>query len=470
VVLIDVRRPVHPGLLFFGLLVGNLRRPRYLRITPDLTIDVAIGSITGSGFLYGDSVQVNGLESGVVLGVVGDKICVRTTQSIGLYKRSVLQLDGRKNWVPKQFRSRADVPMVVDANPSLCRAFGFGPDDVVQHRFLGRGSVAGFANGTIWFQFESIGNRICRSKETSLAAIHSIITIVSTSRNVKKVVCSDNVEYPIEPFEPFNVMCEASYGEAIGALGAFYCVSDFFDKKYKLVAKKICRPTKDYGDFRQFDVVKTDRGVGAIVDCHSTSVFVLADASLLRNESPFMIESEISLIFRVVGRGKRKIGADEFEVGACSFSDSYAMPGDLFATRGGFVRIVGLKDGVVMCSDSLDLGETPEVVSFDDRREGAILVSRRVLPATRVCRLKQSGSIEVSLFVDSFAGLHFLPGDEILIDGEHYIVFGNKGGYLWIEKLGMRGVCYFNPAPYVNVPQKAELFMRPTSHYEVFLG
>jgi hypothetical protein len=286
---------------------------------------------------------------------------------------------------------------------------------------------------------------------------------------VKKVVCSDNVEYPIEPFDPFNVRCEASYGEAIGELGAFYCVSDFFDKKYKLLAKKVCRPTKDYGDFRQFDVVKTDRGVGTIVDCNSATVFVLSDACLLRNESPFVIQSEISLIFRVVGRGKRKVGADEFEVGACSFRDNDAMPGDLFATKSGFVRIVGLKDGVVMCSDPLDLGATSEVASFDEKREGAILVSRRVLPATRVCKLKHGGSIEVSIFVGSFAGLHFLPGDEILVDGEHYVVFGNKGGYLWIQKLGMTGVCYFNPAPYLSLPQKAELFMRPTSHYEVFL-
>jgi hypothetical protein len=72
--------------------------------------------------------------------------------------------------------------------------------------------------------------------------------------------------------------------------------------------------------------------------------------------------------------------------------------------------------------------------------------------------------------VGSFAGLQFLPGDEILVDGEHYIVYGNKGGYLWIERLGSSGVCFFNPSPALNQTQKAELFMRPTSHYEVFLN
>jgi hypothetical protein len=44
-------------------------------------------------------------------------------------------------------------------------------------------------------------------------------------------VCSDNVEYPIQPLEPFNVRSDASFGEAIGELGAFYCVAHYFDKK-----------------------------------------------------------------------------------------------------------------------------------------------------------------------------------------------------------------------------------------------
>jgi alpha-tubulin suppressor-like RCC1 family protein len=283
VVLVDIRRPVHPGLLFFGLLVGKLRTPRFLRITPDLTIDVALGSITGSGFLAGDEVSING-EGGTVVGVVGDRICVKTPQGIGLYKRGLLQFEGRKNCQLKQFTTRSGVSLTLDANPIFCRAFGFGPDDVIAHKFLGKGLVAGFANGTIWFQFDSLNGRICRCKELSLAAIHSIISIVSTARPIRKIVCSDNVEYPIEPFDPFNVRSESSYGEAIGELGVFYCVADFFDKKYRLVEKKFCRKTEDYGEFRQFDFVYTANCIGSIVDCSGRTVFVLTDASLLMNE------------------------------------------------------------------------------------------------------------------------------------------------------------------------------------------
>jgi hypothetical protein len=145
------------------------------------------------------------------------------------------------------------------------------------------------------------------------------------------------------------------------------------------------------------------------------------------------------------------------------------MPGDLFATPGGYVRIVGLKGGKVMSSRSLDWNTHEVLEEFDKARSRAVLVSRRVLPSTRVCKLLRGGCIEVSVFVRSFAGLMFLPGDEILIDGEHYIVFGNKGGYLWIQKLGTEGVSFFNPTTALNSPRKAELFRRPTEHWDVFL-
>jgi hypothetical protein len=462
VALVDIRRPVHPGLLFFGLLVGNLRSPRLLRITPELTIDVALGSVTGAGFLTGDRVIAAG-EHGRVVGVMGDRICVKTDGGVGLFKRAAITFESRDGGVPRSFTTRSGVQLIVDASPRLCRAFGFAPDDTVSHRMLGKGAVAGFANGTIWFVFDALERRICRCKETSLAAIHSIITIIATSRTIRKIVCSDNVEYPIEPCEPFNVKSDASFGEAIGELGAYFCVADYFDKKFRLVERRLCHRIEDFHEFRRFDYVIAPGVAGTIVDCSPRCVLVLSDERLLRSEPPVCVEDGLELLFRVVGRGRRR----EFEVGACVFGGGDAMPGDLWAVRDGYVRIVGLREGKVVCSRKLAFGDDAVVEEFERVRSGAILISRRVLPSTRICKLCTGGSIEVSVYAPSFAGLGFLPGDEITLGGKRYVVFGSKGGYLWIRQIGGQGVAFWNPR-ITGGQERAELVSRPAADWTVF--
>jgi hypothetical protein len=439
-----------------------------MRITPDLTIDVALGSITGAGFLTGDRVIAGG-DRGRVVGVVGDRICVKTAKGANLFKRSTLVFESRDRCIPPAFQTRSDDQLVAEASPRFCRAFGFRQDDVVAHRLLGNGAVAGFANGIIWFVFDCLNRRICTCKETSLAAIHSIVTIVSTPLTIKRVVSSENVEYPIQPLEPFNVRSKASFGEAIGELGAFYCVEHYFDKKCRLVEKKFCQRTDDYREFRQFDCVLEDGQAGTIVDCSARNVFVLGNSSLLNNERHVGVERGLSLIFGVVGRGRRRIAGEEFDVGACSFGGGDAMPGDLWAVADGDVRIVGLKEGRVMCSRSLDLRADAPVEKFDGVRKGAVLVNRRVSPSTRVCRFRTGGPIEVSVYVASFVGLRFLPGDEIAVEGERDDVCGKMGGYLWVQKVGGEGVSFFSPAGYSGAHAKAELVGRPGADWRVFL-
>jgi hypothetical protein len=412
----------------------------------------------------GDRVTAGG-EQGRVVGVVGDRICVKTATGVNLFKRAALTFEARDGGVPRAFTTRSGSQLIVDASPRFCRAFGFGPDDVVAHRLLGKGGVAGFANGTIWFVFDVLGRRICRCKETSLPAIHSIVSITTTTRAIKKVVCSDNVEYPIEPCEPFNVRSDLSFGEAIGELGAFFCVADYFDKKCRLVEKRLCQRIEDFQEFRRFDCVLARGEVGTIVDCGPRGVFLLPDDRLLRGERPVFADAALELIFRVVGRGKRRIRGEEFDVGACSFGGADAMPGDLWAVADGFVRVVGLRDGRVACSRRLEFGEEAEIEDFEAVRTGAVLVSRRVLPATRVCRLREGGGVEVSIHVASVAGMGFLPGDEIAIGGERYAVFGAKGGYLWVQKHGERGLAFFMPRGTL----KAELVRRPAADWRIFL-
>ncbi|OHS94063.1 hypothetical protein TRFO_39748 [Tritrichomonas foetus] len=488
VVLVDIRRPVHPGLLFFGLLVGTMRRPRYVRLTPDLTIDVALGSITGSGFLAGDIVSSKN-ERGVVVGVSGDKICVKTVEGLFLLKRPSLTFEGRKGCVPREYVTRAGVKMVVDANPTLCNAFGFGPNDEIIHPTLGKGGVAGYANGTIWFHFESLNNHICRCKDTTLGSIHSIIKITKTPRNIEYLKCNDDIEYPIIITEKKNVHCNDTFGEVVGELGVFYCVKDLFDSDYKLIEKKNCFMTQVFGDYRQFDIVKTEEGiVGTIMDCNERSISVLTQQALLESKPTVVISKIEKLLCRVVGEGTTSIfDGRVLNVGACSFVRSGPIPGDIFATKKGFVRIIGSENGQILCTPTLSLEtfyhnqDTSDITGNKERCEnekdlklvekfdesGSVLLIRYLLPSLKVCPLASGGSVELSIFFANFAGLSFLPGDEIEIGGQNFIIFGCKGGYLWMKGVGEKGLRFYNPRQITS--EMAKLVARPTSHFDIFL-
>lgn len=477
VVLVDIKRPVHPGLLFFGLLVGTMRRPRYIRLSPELTIDVALGSITSSGFLPGDIVSSKN-ERGIVIGVSSDKICVKTQDGLSLVKRPSLTFETRKNCVPREFTTRAGVKMIVDANPQLCEPFGFGLNDEISHPFLGKGSVAGYANGTIWFQFESINNRICRCKDTTLGSIHSIIKIVSTERPIERYVCNDGIEYPIIPIDHINVRVDDSYGEAIGELGVFYCVRDFFDGNYKLIEKNNCLKTQEFGNYRQFDIISSDDGSGTIVNCNQNSVSIITQDNLLNGKPPIIVSQISKLQCRVIGEGTSLINNQMLNVGACSFSKKGPIPGDIFVTKNGFVRIVGSKiesiensKKKIFCSKNLnwDSNDNSELIPFnDDDNDNCSLVIRYLLPYTKICKLESGGNIALSVFIGSFSCLGFIPGDEIEIRGSNYIVFGEKGGYLWVKEIGSNGLRFYNPNQADDI-NKAKLISRPTKNYHELL-
>lgn len=469
VALVDIRRPVHPGLLFFGLLVGSMRKPKYIKISPDLTVDIALGSITGTGFLPGDTVDIGLGKQGIVVGVVGDKICIKTQDGLISMKRPLIKFISRKNCIPRTYKTRAGISMTVDCNEDLCRCFGFSAGDTIYHRTLGSGTVVGFSNGTIWFHFESLNGAICRSKDTTLDAIHALITITETKRNIQKIKCSDGIEYPIEPLNCFNVRTKDSFGEVVGEIGAFYCVRDYFGGNYKLFLKKSCHVTKCFEEFRQFDHVLTGECEGTLIDCAEKAAFVLSEENLITNNPPQLYNTNMTLIIRVVGSGTTKINGDDIDVSACIFDRSSAMPGDVFATSKGFVRIIGKnKEGTIMCTHQLDIKKNDfSLEEFESDK--AVLVRRTVLKADRVCKMNTGGSIQMSIYVPSFAGLYFLPGDELLIDDKNYVVFGCVDQYLLIQSLEEQGVQYYDPSKGRKFPIKAELVARPTTHFDIFL-
>ena len=161
-------------------------------------------------------------------------------------------------------------------------------------------------------------------------------------------------------------------------------------------------------------------------------------------------------------------------VGACSFNRNGPITGDIFVTKNGFVRIVGGQfdeNKKIFCSKNLSLDDVNNIHLdiFDENQDVKFcsLIIRYLLPYTKICRLESGGSIDLSVFIGSFTGLEFIPGDEIELDGLNYIVFGCKGGYLWIKELGKKGLRFYNPRQ-INV--KAKLVSRPTKNYHEFFS
>ncbi|KAH0787190.1 hypothetical protein GPJ56_008904 [Histomonas meleagridis] len=468
VVLLNVRRPIHPGLLYFGMLIGNIRKPKLIKITSSLIIDVAIGSISSMGFLPGD-VVFNGNDVGVVVGIKGDKICLRINENLALYKKNSLTFMSRNNCVKKEEMANSGTKMILDANPKICLAFGIHPDDVVFHSKLLRGTVGGYANGTVWFKFDSLNGRICRCKGNSLQEIHSAIKIIESKRTINYVKCDDEVEYPIEPLDHFNICTDQIFGIVIGQIGNMYCVSDLFSGNYSLIPKKKTHKIQEFNLFKQFDVVQTPNGCGAIIACNDQNVLMLTDENLLNNHPP-TIEHDLKLIYRAFGDGYVEYNGQQIFVGISRFDPSGPIPGDIYSTKIGFVRILGSLNEKIMCCTNLEISNFDvELIEFESlTSECFVRVSRRMLQCKQKYSLATGGSVEVSIDIGSFARMKFCACDEFELCGVKYIVFGCKDEYLWVLKENCKGLMFIEGECDAFPMCEAKLVSRPTKHYEKF--
>ena len=469
IILVEGRKTIHPGLHYFEPLVNNILKPKFVKITPELTIDVSLSSITGHGFITGDEVIISSKkEKGNILGILGNKICVKFGDTIDLFNKSDLMFSNRKDCVPMLMLSNSGLKIIVDSNQKLLLAFGFDKDDIIFNSTLGKGKIAGYLNGTIWFQFESLSDKICRFKDTSLKGIHSAIRIVETKRNIKYIKCSDSVEYPIISVDnEFEIYSINNYGSVIGEISSFYCIYDIFNKNYQLLPKRDCHVIQKYKNFNQFDVIETSKGeCGTIIGCNSDNVLLITDENLLSNEQEVLFDNSPKLIYRLIGSGTI---LNHIQVGS-SYFEKY-FPGDIIATKQGFIRVVGILNNKILCcknlniTSSLNEDELYELSAFDN----CVLVSRRILPFKQRYKLFKGGSIELSINIDSFRGMKYFPGDEFTLFNENYIVFGCKDGYLWVQKGETPGLLFINPQP--DFPMnESYLISRPTKHFYYFLN
>lgn len=463
VAFVGMKRPVHPGLLFFGLLVGSIRKPKNVSISPSLIADISLRSVSSYGLLTGDTVAISGNQNGTVVGVVGDKICVRVGSELQIFKKNMLKFLSRGNdeLIPQTTISGKHI--LVDTNPQLCAAFGLKPGDKVKCEQHGEGKVVGFANGTIWFSFGK--GYISRVKENGISGIFKTITLLSSSRQFKNIKCEGGVIYPIEKTHQEDVETPVGYGEVIGTIGNYLCVRDYSTATTQLFEKSKCSTIRSNKQFTQHDVVKTPEGRSFVTNTFTNAILTISEQSLLENCQAQLHTGPTELIARAVGRGTRRYvdprGVTHLlDVSVTSIQEfkSKVYPGDIYATRGGFVEALGLEQGRVVVAD-----EAGYVTDFTS----GTLVSRSASPCKKTFDIKGNGRIELSVYTWNFRGLRFLPGDEISVHGESYIVLGARDNYLWIRSVENSDLIKcVQPAMLGNT---SKLVSRPTKRSELFL-
>ncbi|EAY21463.1 hypothetical protein TVAG_199020 [Trichomonas vaginalis G3] len=456
---VNMPAPVHPGLLFFGLLVGSVRSPHCVKLSREITADVSPRSVSMYGFLIGDTVTIDDQSTGIVLGVVGDKICCSVDGELKTFKKRIIKFQKRSTDPLKTVKTSSGMEILIDTKEELCLSFGLLPGDVVSHPVLGRGVVEGFSRGTIWFTFDSHQGCV-RAKSLGLAGIFSSLKLIESRRKFVNVECSDGITYPAEITRTYTVLTpDSSVGTVIGTIGIYLCVEDCETKKKSLFLKSKCVETLRNESFEQNDVVLTEKGISFIVNVFKGKVQVHPLTNILKNLPSILIENDkVSLIARVIGQGEMTVDGHKIDISVESSRklNSIAIPGDIFATEDdGFVTILGVENNKIVFRN-----QKGDIREF----KNGSLVSRNVSKCKRVFTIPRTGAIELSIYTRDFRGLIFVPGDEFTFDSKNFVALGTRDGYLWANEVGTGVMKCFQP----QVLQKAELFAKPTKNIDIF--
>lgn len=458
---VNIPAPVHPGLLFFGLLVGSVRSPHFVKLSTDITADVSSRSVSMYGFLIGDTVTIDNETTGTVLGVVGDKICCIVDGELKTFKKRIIQFKKRANDPLKSVTTASGMNILIDTKEELCLSFGLLPGDVVSHQTLGKGVVEGFSRGTIWFTFDSIQGCV-RARTLGIAGIFSALKLSESRRKFENVLCDDGIVYPIEVTRSYTVMTpNSSVGTVIGTIGIYLCVEDCETKKKSLFLQSKCIETLHNDCFEQNDVVLSKDGISFIVNVFKDIVLVHPLSKVLTNQPSVLYKNEeVSLIARVIGQAFMTVGNHKIDVSveAARNINAGAIPGDLFATKSGFVTILGVENGKIVYRD-----QNEEIKEF----QGGSLVSRHVSKCTRIFTIPRAGAIELSIFTRDFRGMMFVPADEFEFDGKVFVALGTRDGYLWANEVASGVMKCFQPSV---LKAKAKLLCQPTKNIDIFIN
>lgn len=480
--LVNTRRPIHPGLRYFGLLVGKIRKPKIINFN-NYELDIDIGSISSYGFLTEDIVETPSGES-VVVGVDNDKVCVKNNNIYKFYKASQLKFLRRDSHQLKECK-KVSGTMIVDIDPEYCAVFGFFVNEKIIINVTSKeGVIAGVGNGSIWFYVDN--GLVKRVRDSTIEGIYKAISLSirtdnvetaeykrklclpdgftgvvgysSINRKVVKIECTNKVTYTATPAETVdNVKYKEAYCKILATINMFYIVYDYLTKVISIVEKGECSKIIQNSSFTQFDLVQlADGDYGTIKDVFPNHVLVCTHSGIAQKLPAILFHNQsVKLVARLAGSAKIKCNEYDVDVGITDFNEHTFLPGDFIARNNEIARVIGLHDNKILI-----LNKEGKINPITD---GWILISRSVLDAKRTIQLGDDGCIDISISIPNFKGLQCLPGDEIEIKNIKYVVLGEKDRYIWIRNVDDLSIKSFRHSSLI----KSTLISRPTSRIDL---
>jgi hypothetical protein len=252
--------------------------------------------------------------------------------------------------------------------------------------------------------------------------------------------------YPIEEIQSF---CADGLVEVTGRFGQFY-YGKVFSGDPTFFRKREMQRLECSRGLWEGDRVRHGGEFGSIVFADEGLLLFLSDDCMIEGLGPVAVEATyVEVVATIAGRGN----FEGIDISVKSGNQSQ-VPGDVFATSEGAVRLIAFRDGKALC---VDRNGTVEDLSGDSRLEQRWLCAGE----GKVWVRSRDGRVKVSVMMRDFGVLGFGPADEVLLNGERGIVAGLGAEYLWVVCEGERLLCVSSDVR--KLQQKLRLLSRPAA-------
>ena len=367
--------------------------------------DVSIQGLLRLGLMFGDVVQV-GSKEGIVIGL--DFKCVRIQTDEG----DIVAADPD------------DVKLVTREGFDLCEKEGhiYEGGDLLE-RFYGlRGgevvsqeqtcyNVLGLHEGALCLQAD--GEEPI-SFEGNVADFWQQYSLEKTQRKVTATNIG-GVVYPVKDLQALAMSPTSNYIQVVGEFCQFYVGRPVLSScELAFYPKHTCSLLRSSGRFTQYDRVTFADTSGMLIDVSDNSGLFLSDDDLASGCPP----SVVPLQSLVINASLHNDQTEPYNVSILDTGSPDCIPSDIFLGERGLVSILGTKEGKIYAKDSKNETFEPDLTHY--------LLVRRYYPIPSRPIHLMSHSLSLSVYVGETAGLGFLPCDEVMIDGTHFVVCGTS--------------------------------------------
>jgi hypothetical protein len=456
-VLVDAKRPVHPGLGFFGL-DGPDIGPCELKLGK-LSVSTLPSSIIPLGVLPGDVLHVEGDRDAYVVGIVPgtNSLVLGDEKGLAVHKPVMGRIDfvTRRGFIGRKIEWEGR-EIWLDSGDLLYSCYGLKSGEKVIDCSTGElVEVLGVANERLWLKNDT--KILCRCY--TMDRFFRLYQL--TTNRVLEVVVIDGVEFSCLPLDFFCVDCNV-FLRIVGEVGVFYAGFGI-EGKPRLVPKHECWVIHGNGRYFAGDRVICSNETGTLLEVADELGVFLSDNASVNGKPPVLIElGSLELISTIAGNGLVIIDGNEFNVSLFRGKSEDYLPCDVFVGKEGFYTVVGFhkQEVFVKCGNG-------DIIAFENRNE-CTLVRRYWRIGHYVRTIKRGGTFCFSVCVADMAGTNFLPGDGVLFQGgRECIVCGVFNGYIWLLDTEREFYCV-QMADCGN-EEIIKLVSRPTSRFGLFL-